>query len=470
MRIGVVQLNPTVGHFRENTEKILQAAAEAEQNKVEFLLFPEMVFSGYPPMDLLGKRDFLDEHDEGLQALVSALPPEMTVAIGHFSRRPPEAEGNPLFNTAGVYRNGERIFSQDKILLPSYDVFDETRYFEPGEKSLIFPVSEFSAGFVICEDFWAFAPEEEAGVYGRNPVSDLLDRGAEILFCLAASPFFPGKVSRRADLARKSGVPVVYCNLTGGNDSLIFDGNSFVLDGRGDLLYRGRAFEEDFFFFDLEKEKGPDKKSKGRMSFSGFFRGDTSAEKRAPACSSFSSSSPSDSLNQSSPQAAGESFYREIREALILGLKDYVRKSGFSRVHLGLSGGIDSAVVATLAVRALGAGRVRVFALPSRYSSRGSLDDAEELAKRLNISCPVLAIEPAFRAFLEILEPCGEGFESSASGGSDTTEENIQARIRGTLMMAYSNKPVLFLWSRGISRKWPRVTVRFTAIWPEAWR
>jgi NAD+ synthase (glutamine-hydrolysing) len=315
------------------------------------------------------------------------------VVIGYVDRNREQA-GKALSNAVSLLADGEILATQTKTLLPSYDVFDEARYFQPAASRRVFAFRGERLGIAICEDMW-WEAEQPAGIrYPVDPVKELLDRGASLILAPSASPFYSGKPQIRLALAsgigRSSGVPVVYVNTVGANDSLIFDGQSFLTSGDGRLVFLGEAFKEQLALVDTARP-GP--------------------ELRLP-----------------------DDRYGELAQALVLGIADYVAKCGFRRVHLGLSGGIDSSLVAVLAARAVGPERVTVLALPSRYSSAGSLRDAEALAANLGVRLEKLSIEPAFRASLESLAPVFRGTSP------DITEENLQARLRGTFLMAFANK------------------------------
>ena len=393
MKIGIGQINPTIGDFRANREKILQYVGMAKEDGVDIIVFPEMSLCGYPPNDLLDHDRFAQENLKSLRWLQHNCPQDLAVLVGYVDRNR-EFSGKALLNVASVILDGEIVFSQAKSLLPTYDVFDETRYFEPASVRRVWNYRGEKIGIAICEDIWWETEGESGTRYPVDPVDDLLDAGATLMIVPSASPYYAEKVRTRFSLlskiSRSSGIPVVYVNMVGGNDSLIFDGQSLVTSREGELIHLGAGFAEEYCYKEL------------------------------PAAHQ--------KLTLETER------YQEIEEALVLGVRDYLGKCGFSQVHLGLSGGIDSALVTVIAVRALGPERVKAFGLPSRYSSEGSVSDARELCDNLGITYDVLPIEAPFEAFLESLQPHFEGTEP------DLTEENLQARIRGTLLMAYSNK------------------------------
>ncbi len=394
MKVAIAQINPVIGDFEGNSERILDyiERAVSHREKPEIVVFPEMSICGYPPMDLLDQEAFVDKNLKALRHIQHNAPKEIGIILGHVDKNKSYA-GKRLTNTVSFIHNGKILFSQAKTLLPTYDVFDEARYFEPARKRDVFQWRGRTIGIAICEDIW-WETEPSAGVrYPIDPVKDLLDMGADLIIVPSASPFYSGKPRVRfrllSGIGKESGVGVVYVNMVGGNDSLIFDGQSMVTSREGNLIFVGEAFREQLAVVDID---GND------------------------------------------PVELREDRYGELEKALVLGIRDYLEKCGFERVHFGLSGGIDSALVAVLAVKALGTKRVRAFALPSRYSSRASVEDAKKLCENLGIPLEILPIEPVFDAYLKSLEPLFEG------RSPDLTEENLQARIRGTLLMAYSNK------------------------------
>jgi len=401
VKIALAQINTTVGDLAGNEAKISAAARRARQEKADLVLFPELTVTGYPPRDLLPKKDFISANLAALRRLAAASGPvAMLVGFVGENKNPP---GRDVTNEAALLQNGQIVATRIKSLLPTYDVFDEDRYFEPGAKSAPVDIAGQRCGVTICEDIWNdedFWPHRR---YRANPVGELLAAGAQCILNISASPWHVGKENLRgqmlASLARKSGRPVALCNLVGGNDELIFDGNSLVFNGAGELIAKGRAFEEDFVMVDTE-------------------------------------SSPPIAA---APGPEEESVYR----ALALGLRDYFHKCGFKSAVLGLSGGIDSAVVACVAVAALGPEHVQGVSLPSQYSSQGSLDDARLLAQRLGLRYDVIPIQPAFEAVKQQLKP------AFAGRPEDTTEENIQARLRGVVLMALSNKSGSLLLTTG---------------------
>jgi NAD+ synthase (glutamine-hydrolysing) len=400
MRILAAQINPTIGDIQGNCSKILHALEEAEKQKAEIVITPELALTGYPPEDFLLKKDFIAAVEKALSSLIPKTK-KVGLIVG-LPRKNLARHGKRLFNSAAVLWEGKLLGYQDKMLLPTYDVFDERRYFEPGEKSLIWNFGNRKIGITICEDIWPHGGGEFAEIYAKDPIETLKGTSLELLVNLSASPYHVGKSPIRQKVASIAAIdlaiPVVLCNQVGGNDSLIFDGSSFLLNLEGKLISSAPAFEEAFTLFDTES-----------------------------ALLTLPSKSP----------------WEELFAALVLGIKDYFAKSGFKKACLGLSGGIDSALVACLAVTALGKENVLGIAMPSRYSSPESVQDAEELAKHLDIPLRTISIEGPFSAFLELLAPHFKGI------APDTTEENLQARIRGMLLMAFSNKFGMIVLSCG---------------------
>jgi NAD+ synthase (glutamine-hydrolysing) len=408
MRIAIAQINSTIGDFLGNKEKILQFARRAEAEKAGLVLFPELAVCGYPPMDLLDQDCFTELNIKTVRMLQQELPPEIAVGLGFVNRNPFQS-GKSLVNVYGILHKRRLVFRQLKTLLPTYDVFDEARNFEPARNWDLFEYGGERIGFAICEDLW-----RETGipgtVYTKDPVRELLDQGITLLCAPSASPYEAGKLKVRKELAERislrGNIPLIYVNAVGANDQIIFDGRSFVMNRGGNkALTEAKAFDEDFLIWDsalMPSKSGP---------VPGIYPG--------AHC-----------------EGAGLSDYElDIMEtALTTGIRDYMKKCGFSRAHLGLSGGIDSALVAYLAVKAAGPDNVACFSMPSRFSSQGSKDDAKELAANLGCLYKTLPIEGIFSAFLSSLE---EVFENKPF---DIAEENLQARIRGTLLMGYSNK------------------------------
>ena len=402
MKLTLCQIDSIVGDFTGNVQRILKAVDQGFQQTVkpELIVFPEMALCGYPPMDLLDQVSFTDGDEAALRRLQRELPAGVAVAIGHIGRNR-GGLGRPLTNVVSVILDGRVVFEQAKTLLPTYDVFDEARYFEPATERRIFDYLGQRIGFAICEDLWREVAPVPGMRYPVDPPRELLDAGASLIIVPSASPYQQDKLALRialcSDLAKTGGVPVAYCNMAGANDSLVFDGRSFLVDPSGTLLSLG-GFGEDIVQVDTDQQVGT-----------------TSA------------------VPQILP-GSGPDRWDEVERALVEGVRAYMRKCGFSKAHLGISGGIDSALVAVIAVKAIGPENVSCLALPSRYSSEGSIADSVELCRRLGCSIQTVSIEEPLTAFLALLEPRLGG------GPLGLTEENLQARIRGDILMAWSNR------------------------------
>ena len=396
MKIALVQINPVIGDFAKNCGKIKSWSEKAKAAGCELVIFPELAVSGYPPQDLLERESFLCAHEAAVTGLLEALP-DLDVMFGCFERREGQ-QGKNLFNSAVVARKGNIIFRARKKLLPAYDVFDETRYFEPGPPSELYVLKNRHFGVTVCEDIWS----EEVKEYDTDPVAELISLAAknqdtiEAIINISASPFQRNKEQIRKNIfqkiCRRHSLPFLYCNQVGGQDSLLFDGRSLIMDKNGSVVAQALGFAEDMIIVDSQ-------------TWQGDMHGTT----------------------QISEQAA-------VYQGLVMGVTDYVKKCHFSSVVLGLSGGIDSALTAVIAVDALGPDNVLGVALPSPYSSPDSLDDAKKLAENLGCRFEVLPISDLFSCFRRSLDPFFTGLEE------DITEQNLQARIRGNLLMALSNK------------------------------
>src|SRR5665213_285040 len=420
MRIALAQINPTVGDLAGNTRKILDFIGRAKAGGAGLVVFPELSITGYPPKDLLLKPQFVSDNLRALQIIASRV--SGIDAIVGYADRSEEPVGRPLQNAVAVLREGRIVSRHFKTLLPTYDVFDEGRYFEPGrgdQRANVVTVGGMAMGLSICEDLWNDEKMVPHRLYHANPIADLHAAGAQVMINTSASPFVVGKHAFRLALfssqVRQFRKPLVYVNQVGGNDELVFDGNSVVLDAEGNVLAQAKDFEEDLLLVDLSDKSvsaGVPVRTPVSEDIERFANDALDLEKQ-----------------QDSP-AAIESLYK----ALVLGLHDYVRKCGFKSVVLGLSGGIDSALTAALAVAAFGPEKVVGVAMPSRYSSRGSVDDARELAANLGIAFHTIAIAPAHDAYEAMLAPAFAGIAPGVA------EENLQARIRGALLMAFSNK------------------------------
>lgn len=396
MKIGLAQINTIVGDLAGNRDKILSAYRHLVTNGAELVIFPELVVCGYPPRDLLFKRRFVSDVEESLLEIAAQIG-QAPALVGTVERNP-GASGRPFFNAAAWCRNGEVEEMCRKCLLPSYDVFDEDRYFAPASRPKVISFADKKIGVTICEDIWAESPHPERPRYEERPLQYLQQANVDLVLNLSASPWCRGKDKTRrtllANVSRFCRAPAVLCNSIGGNDELIFDGNSLATRSDGSLLASLAAFDEELRVIDLEP------------------------------------TTPEGSALPDPARAEAD----DIEEALALGLRDYAWKSGFKSALLGLSGGIDSAVTAALAVKALGADRVTGIALPSAISSAHSREDARQLAENLGIRFETLPIADVVTAAERTLHPLFAGL------APDVAEENIQARARGLLLMALSNK------------------------------
>jgi NAD+ synthase (glutamine-hydrolysing) len=403
MKIALLQIDPTVGDLRGNARLILEALAEAKRHDAALAVTPELALVGYLPRDLLLSADFVRQSWDALAALArdaASLPP---VLVG-LPEPNPSDEGRPLFNSAALLQNGVIGARFRKALLPTYDVFDEDRYFEPFHGPQTLDIAGRRLGISICEDIWNDRDFWKRRRYHHDPIEELVGAGADVIVNLSASPFTAGKHTKREEMlgamARRHHVPLVYVNQYGGNDDLVFDGRSCAFDSGGTPFARGKSFDSDVVICDLVQPR--------------------------PLA-------PASDVNVES----------EIWRALVLGTRDYVRKCGFSSAVLGLSGGIDSALTAAVAAAAVGASKVLGILMPSPYSSRGSLDDARQLAANIGIETMTLPIEFVMRAYDAAL---ADAFDARECG---VAKENLQARIRGALLMALSNSRGAILLTTG---------------------
>ena len=400
MKIALIQINPVIGSFDNNIRRIATSLDRAKENGCQLAILPELAVSGYPPQDYLEHEAFLDAHDKALHALISQTR-GIGVLCGALTRHT-GSSGKPLHNSALFFENGNILFTAHKRLLPTYDVFDESRYFEPGGASTPFIYHGLRLGITICEDI--FNDEGSTShLYQVNPVTELAQAGTDLFINIAASPFATNKQHERhtiiSALCRRHKTPLLYVNQVGGQDSVLFDGASMVVNADGQICGQAEAFVEDICYLDTDK------------------------------------------LKPSQPEQPDETSL--VFHALAMGTRDYVKKCGFSKVLLGLSGGIDSALTCAVACEALGPDNVMGVALPSPYTSKESIEDAQNLAENLGIRFELVPISDTFAAFCQTLTPLFAGL------AEDVTEQNIQARTRGTLLMAMANKFGALLLSTG---------------------
>ena len=416
LRVSMAQINPTVGDLAGNAAKIIERIREAESLGADLVAFPELALTGYPPEDLVLRRGFVESNLETLDRVCEATGGLHVTAIVGFVDY-----AHDIFNAAAVIQDGALAGAYHKQFLPNYGVFDEARYFRPGEGVQLFDIAGARVGVTICEDIW----------YSSGPMQDQCLAGAEVVVNINGSPFHAGKSLQREQMlatrAADNAVLTLYCNLVGGQDHLIFDGGSTVYGPGGDLIARAPLFREDLLTVDLDVEEV----RQTRLHDPRLRRlPQTEADLASVSLERETNRGPLIEAGLSKMLANNEQVY----EALVLGTRDYVHKTGFSDVVIALSGGIDSTLTAVIAVDALGAGHVRGVSMPSRYSSEGSVADARALADNLGIEMDVLPIEGPYQSYIDTLAPLFEGLPQ------DVTEENLQARIRGVLMMAISNK------------------------------
>src|SRR5580704_17561634 len=395
MKIALAQTNSTVGDLHGNAQRILSFAKRAAEAGAQVAVFPELTLTGYPPRDLLEKQNFLDQTEQHLARLAAETAHLKIAIICGTVTRTGLSSGNPIYNTAAVLEGGQIVFRQNKMLLPSYDVFDETRYFEPAPKQFPLALGGVPTALTICEDAWNDKQFWERRHYSRDPVEELAHTGATALISINASPYHMGKRALRREIfsttARRFNLPIVYVNQVGGNDQLVFDGSSFAMNAQGEVIASAASFEEDLVLFDTETLAGDQ--------------------------------------HHNYPDECEAAY-----QALVTGTRDYIRKCGFERVIIGLSGGIDSSITAAIAVDAVGKENVLGVGMPGPYSSEHSITDARDMARNLDIRFELIPIRDQYEACLGVLNPL---FHAGAVG---VTEENLQSRLRGLTLMALSNK------------------------------
>ena len=403
MKVTIGQINTTNGDFEGNIAKILEAIEKAKADGSDLIVFPEVCTHGYTSQDWFQDRDIIEHALEPLEQIIPATV-GITAVVGTI--RPNEsADGRRLFNAAAVIHDGKLLGFADKELLPEYDVFDDPRYFEAGEKKRIFQIGDFKLGVVVCEDFWNDKTFWKQRLYDDDPTDEVIKQGADLIVSVNASPFNKGKIKLRCDMvahrAREQKKPIVFVNLVGGNDGIIFDGASLIADEEGDIILQAPAFEEFIGTVEIDSRK-PDS------------RGITGDETEA------------------------------IRDALVLGIRDYARKNRFTKAVLGLSGGIDSSLVAALTAEAIGAENLLCVMMPSPFSSEGSVKDSEVLVKNLGCESRLEPISATFEVLLKQMN-----LHKPTKGGESLAAENIQSRLRGVILMAISNAEGRLLVSTG---------------------
>jgi NAD+ synthase (glutamine-hydrolysing) len=389
MKISLAQINPIVGDLNYNFKKIIKSIEQAIQENSNLIVFPELALIGYPPKDLLLKTDLLNYQNKYLEELCSYTSKNFAIVIGGISQNP--GYGKKLQNSVFCLADGRIDMVASKTLLPNYDVFDETRYFEPAKQASVWSWQNLKLGISICEDIWI---EAYHTIYQKNPIEDLISQKCDLIINLSASPFETGKIEVRkkliGSLANKYQIPIIYANQIGANDQLIFDGNSMIFDKNSKLISQLKGFQEDFLTID------------------------------------------SDILSQDNTKVLSQAYeadkYRDLESALVLGTRDYLHKCGFQKAVLGLSGGIDSALVAYLAVKALGPENVSAYMLASKFTSKESINDAQDLASNLGINYQNLSIEALHDQLKNLIVPL-EGL----------ADENVQPRLRATILMAFAN-------------------------------
>ena len=407
MRIALAQTNSTLADFSFNKEKILEFVQRAKEKKADLIIFPEASLFGYHPFDLLERKELVDEQNKKLKELVRELPPNIHVLVGGFEKNK-KHKGRPYYNAAFLCRKNKIERSFHKELLPTGDVFDEARFIEKGRaKDNYFEIKNHKFLLTICEDIWAWEDSKGKSIYLENPLKKMQRQKVDLVINMSSSPFFEGKLKQRERVVSKTAqyfkAPMVYVNMVGAQDEIVYDGQSFLVDAKGKQKFSCRSFEEDLNVFELKTLQ------------------DWNIDKATQM----------------------ESSTEQLRKALVLGLKDFVRKTGMTDVHLGLSGGIDSAVVACLAVDACGPNHVKLFALPTHFNEAESYDLASRLAKNLRIDLQTISIQPIYEKIKEVLD---KAFDVKKF---QLMHENIQSRIRGLSMMAFSNLKSSMLLTTG---------------------
>lgn len=431
MKIALVQINPIIGDFAYNIAKISSWTQKARNRGCDLAIFPELAVCGYPPQDLLERPAFIVQHDRALEELAARVA-GIGIICGHLERHT-DSYGKPLHNSASFIENGRIVFTTQKRLLPTYDVFDEARYFEPGRRSRSFRYKGLNLGITVCEDIWNDKGSFPQQLYEVDPIAELLtdlrkqSSRIDLLINISASPFQINKEYIKQDIftgvCLNNNLPLIYVNQVGGQDSLLFDGRSMAMDPKGRIVARAERFMEDLVVVDTEKWQGEihDRHESGAGS----------------------------GIVESAQKSEGFQTIKTVCSALIMGVKDYGRKCGFVQGIVGLSGGVDSAVTCVVACEAFGPENVLGISMPSPYTSAESIEDARRLAENLGCHFEIIEISEIFSVFKESLAPVFSTSEKPGGNMVDITEQNIQARIRGNILMALSNKYGSLLLSTG---------------------
>ncbi|HVW08728.1 MAG TPA: NAD+ synthase [Bryobacteraceae bacterium] len=395
MRIALGQINTTVGDIDGNAALMARLSRQAAERKAELVVFPELSITGYPPRDLVERRRFVDRSEEGIRQLAASTADLPLAIIAGFVGRSNETTGKQTTNSAAILQGGRVVLRQNKMLLPTYDVFDEGRNFVPGTRQSVWELGTENLALTICEDSWNDKLFWKHQLYSRDPVDELMRQGGSLLISINASPFHMGKRELRREMfrsmTRRHRVPAIVVNQVGGNDQVVFDGSSFAMDADGNVIASAASFEEDLIVVDTAARTGDE-----HFTF--------------------------------------PDEHEAVYQALVVGTRDYIRKCGFSKVLIGLSGGIDSSLTAAIAVEAVGRENVHGLAMPGPFSSDHSVSDAKAMAERLGIPFDIVPITPAYEEMLRTLQPVFEGRPP------DVAEENVQARLRGLTLMSLSNK------------------------------
>jgi NAD+ synthetase len=431
MKIALVQINPVIGDFVYNSTLILSWTDKAREKGCDLVVFPELALCGYPPQDLLERPAFIVEHDKALQRLISKVS-NIGIICGHLEKHT-DSTGKPLHNSASIIKNGELLFTAQKRLLPSYDVFDEARYFEPGRGSHSFQFKGQRLGVTVCEDIWNDKGSFPQQLYATDPVSDLVGglqsegKRIDLLVNISASPFQIDKEAVKYDIFTRvctnNNLPLIYVNQVGGQDSLLFDGWSVAMDSGGKIIAQAARFKEDMVVVDTDTWQG-------EIHGQQFLEVDSREAKPDNSATIFQET-------------------KTVFDALVMGVRDYAAKCGFSKGVVGLSGGIDSAVTCAIACEAFGSENILGVAMPSPYTSAESVEDAKQLAENLPCQFEVIEISSVFSGLKESVAHIFTEVTNAAAPKVDVTEQNMQARIRGNLLMALSNKYGSLLLSTG---------------------